>query len=94
MTVTAATSYRIRLISPVSLAALTIGNDGEGFQFSKRFFLRMREGARSLAERRRKLQVQKTLFIHMRERSIQHSDIRKNFVNCSFGTAFPPTPAE
>src|SRR5690348_7641269 len=34
MTVAAATSYRIRLTSPASPVALTIGNDGEGFQFS------------------------------------------------------------
>jgi len=33
MTVTAATLYRIRLIGPASLAALTLGNEGEGFQF-------------------------------------------------------------
>jgi hypothetical protein len=33
MTVTAAMPYRIRLTGPTSLVALTIGDDGEGFQF-------------------------------------------------------------
>jgi len=35
MTVTAVTPYRIRLIGSTSLAALIIGNDGEGFQFGE-----------------------------------------------------------